>query len=228
MFTRVLNYDLSPVMVPRLITTEFSEDSSILAGGFSESYIRLWNLRGDPMEPVISDFDATSMQTSEDLRKLQKRTVDNNARTATTRKLVAHSGPVYSMSFDPLPGPSGPPRFLLSASQDSTVRLWSLDTYSNIVAYRGHRDPVWDVEWGPRGVYFASTSRDRTARLWTTERIAAVRIFAGHLSDVNVSWSVRYKNDWTCTDISHGRYDTHSSTPVCEVPSQFIISSNRL
>lgn len=126
------------------------------------------------------------MQSSSDLKKL-RRSTDGTGVTATTRKLVAHSGPVYSMSFDPLPGPSGPPRYLLSASQDSTVRLWSLDTYTNIVAYRGHRDPVWDVEWGPRGVYFATASRDRTARLWTTERIAAVRIFAGHLSDVDVS-----------------------------------------
>ena len=64
-----------------------------------------------------------------------------------------------------------------------------MDTYSSLVNYKGHRDPVWDVEWGPRGVYFATASRDRTARLWTTERVAAVRIFAGHLSDVEVSRS---------------------------------------
>ena len=170
----------------RLISAEFSEDSSILACGFSESYIRLWNLKGDSLEDTRSDFDASTMQTSSDRKKL-RRSTDGSGAPATTRKLVAHSGPVYAMSFDPLPGPSGPPRYLLSASQDSTVRLWSLDTYTNIVAYRGHRDPVWDVEWGPRGVYFATASRDRTARLWTTERIAAVRIFAGHLSDVDVS-----------------------------------------
>jgi WD40 repeat protein len=103
-----------------------------------------------------------------------------------TRKLIAHSGPVYSLSFDPIPGPSSPPRYLLSSSADSTIRLWSLETYANLAVYRGHREPVWAVEWGPRGVYFASASRDRTARLWTTEKVNAVRIFAGHLSDVNV------------------------------------------
>lgn len=104
-----------------------------------------------------------------------------------TRKLIAHSGPVYSLSFDPVPGPSSAPRYLLSCSADTTIRLWSLETYSNLVVYRGHREPVWDVEWGPRGIYFASASRDRTARLWITDKINAVRIFAGHLSDVNVS-----------------------------------------
>jgi len=92
---------------------------------------------------------------------------------------------VYALAFDPVAGPAAPPRHLLSASQDATVRLWSLDTYTNLVVYRGHREPVWDVQWGPRGIYFATASRDRTARLWTTDKTSAIRIFAGHLSDVN-------------------------------------------
>jgi hypothetical protein len=40
-----------------------------------------------------------------------------------TRKLIAHSGPVYSLSFDPVPGPASPPRYLLSSSADCTVKL---------------------------------------------------------------------------------------------------------
>lgn len=104
------------------------------------------------------------------------------------RKLVGHSGPVYSLSFDPISGSGGPPHALLSSSQDGTVRLWSMDTYSNLVVYRGHgREPVWDVEWGPFGVYFASASRDRTARLWSSDRLTPLRMYTGHLGDVNVS-----------------------------------------
>jgi transcription initiation factor TFIID subunit 5 len=113
-----------------------------------------------------------------------------------TRKLIAHSGPVYSLSFDPVPGPASPPRYLLSSSADCTVRLWSLETFTNLVVYRGHREPVWAVEWGPRGVYFATASRDRTARLWITDKINAVRIFAGHLSDVNVSPTLPFFPPW--------------------------------
>jgi len=166
-----------------LTTAKFSEDSSLLACGFSESYIRLWNLRGDPLSSVSSTFDSSSITSSSALLSHRSPSTSTSS-SSSTRKLIGHSGPVYSISFDPISGPSGPPRYMLSASQDSTVRLWSLDTYSTLVAYKGHRDPVWDVQWGPRGVYFATASRDRTARLWTTERVAAVRIFAGHLSDV--------------------------------------------
>jgi WD40 repeat protein len=105
----------------------------------------------------------------------------------TTRKLIGHSGPVYSVSFDPLGGSAAPPRYLLSSSADSTARLWSMDTLTNVVAYRGHQGPVWDAQWSPMGIYFATGSRDRTARLWSTERVSALRVYAGHLSDVDVS-----------------------------------------
>ena len=57
---------------------------------------------------------------------------------------------------------------------------------TNLVAYRGHQNPVWDVKWSPMGIYFATASRDRTARLWSTDRTTALRIYAGHLSDVDV------------------------------------------
>ncbi len=75
-----------------------------------------------------------------------------------------------------------------------TARLWSLDTMTNVVAYRGHSKPIWDVDWSPRGIYFATGSRDHTARLWSTDRIQPLRIFAGHLNDVDVSliWSAFY------------------------------------
>ncbi|KAH9814470.1 WD40-repeat-containing domain protein [Melampsora americana] len=164
-----------------MTATQFSDDVTILGAGFSDSSIKLWNLKGEPFEPIRDDgtLDSTSLDESESVRRMRKKTTTNSI------KLIGHSGPVYSLSFDPIPGPSAPPRHLISSSQDSTIRLWSLDLFKNLVAYRGHREPVWDVEWGPKGIYFASASRDRTARLWCCERVNAVRMFVGHLSDVD-------------------------------------------
>ncbi|KPV77868.1 uncharacterized protein RHOBADRAFT_34081 [Rhodotorula graminis WP1] len=165
-----------------LSTVTFSEDSTVMATGFTESYIRLWSLDGKGLRALRTDLspdEADKIDTPDGLSKLYQPDAPQ------TRKLIAHSGPVYSLSFDPVPGPAAAPRYLLSASADTTVRLWSLETYTNLVVYRGHREPVWAVEWGPRGIYFATASRDRTARLWTTDDVNAVRIFAGHLSDVN-------------------------------------------
>lgn len=95
-------------------------------------------------------------------------------------ELIGHSSPVFGMDF------SMDQEYLLSASSDHTVRLWSVKDAQNLVVYKGHNYPVWDVKFSPLGYYFASGSNDRTARLWSTERIYPLRIFAGHLSDVDV------------------------------------------
>ena len=69
------------------------------------------------------------------------------------------------------------------------MRLWSLETKTNLVCYKGHNYPVWGVDFSPLGYYFATCSHDKTARLWSTNHILPLRIFAGHLSDVDVLFS---------------------------------------
>ncbi|KAG2159789.1 WD40-repeat-containing domain protein [Suillus bovinus] len=185
----------------------FSPDLTLMAAGFSESYIRLWSLKNEKLKGLRNDFSLSSVKDSGSLSKIQQK--EGN----TTRKLVGHSGPVYSLSFDPLGGSAAPPRYLLSASADATTRLWSLDTMTNVVAFRGHQNPVWDVQWSPMGIYFATASRDRTARLWSTDRTSCLRIYAGHLSDVdcvrfhpNSLYLATGSSDWTARlwDVQRG------------------------
>lgn len=169
-----------------LTCSTFSDDLSLMAGGFEESYVQLWSLKGEALRPLRGDVSLSDVRDGASLAK-QRRIDDDEGATAAppTRKLIGHSGPVYSLSFDPLGGSASSPRTLLSASADSTVRLWSMDTYSALVAYRGHSGPVWDVSYGPSGLYFATCGMDKTARLWNTERINPLRMYAGHLSDVD-------------------------------------------
>ncbi|KAI9481601.1 MAG: WD40-repeat-containing domain protein [Benjaminiella poitrasii] len=136
-----------------------SEDATLVAGGFSESYIKIWSLKGE---------------------KLQDRKEKDADEPGTDyKKLIGHSGPVYGISF------SHDNQYLVSSSEDQTVRLWCLNTFTNLVCYKSHNYPVWDVDFGPYGFYFATASHDKTARLWSCDHINPLRIFAGHLSDVN-------------------------------------------
>lgn len=89
------------------------------------------------------------------------------------RVLMGHSGPVTAVSFSP------DHTYLLSSSEDSTIRLWSLLTWTNVVCYKGHCFPIWDVKFSPHGFYFASCGHDRTARLWSTDSYQPLRIFSG-------------------------------------------------
>ena len=147
-----------------LCTVDFSHDSTLAAGGFQESYIRIFSLKGTPLISALPS--------------------ENSVQTApSSRRLIGHSGPVYGVSFAP------DNRYIVSSSEDRTVRLWSLDTYTALVVYKGHDRPIWDVKFGPFGHYFATASHDHTARLWSTDHIYPLRIFAGHLSDVDaLAW----------------------------------------
>ncbi|KAI0004261.1 TFIID and SAGA subunit [Russula compacta] len=185
----------------------FSLDTSLMAAGFEESCIRLWNLKGEPLNGLQSEFQLNNIRDSSSLNSLREKG------GSPTRKLIGHSGPVYSLAFDPVTGSAAPPKYLLSGSADATARLWSMDTMTNVVAYRGHQNPVWDVDWSPMGIYFTTASRDRTARLWSTDRTSTLRIYAGHSSDVdcvrfhpNSLYIATGSSDWTARlwDVQRG------------------------
>ncbi|KAK6537866.1 Transcription initiation factor TFIID subunit 5 [Orbilia ellipsospora] len=140
----------------------FSEDTTLCATSHAESYVQIWSLKGEKL------YSANPME---------------NENVGTTRRYLGHAGACYGISFTP------DAKWLLSTSEDRTIRLWSLQTHTALVAYKGHDSPVWDVAWGPFGHYFASASWDRTARIWSTEQIGPLRILAGHLESVNrVAW----------------------------------------
>ncbi|KAG2177933.1 hypothetical protein INT43_003180 [Umbelopsis isabellina] len=150
-----------------------SEDSSLIAGGFSESYVKIWSLKGEKLRSLKNNITPAKVNDYADLNAQKER------HGSSVKRLVGHSGPVYGLSF------SHDNKYLLSCSEDKTARLWNTATFSNLVVYKGHNYPVWDVEFGPYGFYFATASHDRTARLWSCDHIHPLRIFAGHLSDVD-------------------------------------------
>jgi transcription initiation factor TFIID subunit 5 len=45
--------------------TTFSLDSTLMASGFSESYIRLWNLKGEKLKGMRSDFQESTIRDGE-------------------------------------------------------------------------------------------------------------------------------------------------------------------
>ena len=76
--------------------------------------------------------------------------------------LSGHSGAVYSLSW------SCNQRYLLSASADCSIRLWSLELGSNLVSYCGHSHPVWAVQASPQVNFcgLGGMSLNHDALLW--------------------------------------------------------------
>jgi len=149
---------------------DFSGDGLMVAAGTSESYIRVWSLDGSPL-PSLNESEEPS----------------------NSRRLIGHSGPVFNVDFSPAIAKSKEsdpgwlyPKFLISCSEDKSVRLWSLEAWSCVVVYKGHDSVVWDVKWDPFGLYFVTGGMDKTARLWRTDHIGSLRMFVGHDKDVDV------------------------------------------
>ncbi|KAJ6037393.1 transcription initiation factor TFIID subunit [Penicillium herquei] len=156
---------------------DISDDNTLLAAGFDQSFIRVWSLDGKPIKGAYSK--------------------DDDRPPSNSRRLVGHSGPVYAVAFqgcatakenvseDSKDYVPTNPRWLISASEDRTIRLWFLDTWACVAAYKGHDRPVFDVRWGPFGHYFVSGGSDRAARLWVSGNIRQRRMFVGHDQDVD-------------------------------------------
>ncbi|XP_047945491.1 transcription initiation factor TFIID subunit 5-like [Salvia hispanica] len=152
-----------------------SHDGSLVAGGFSDSSLKVWDMAKLGKQNVTSP-----LQGENDLATNEP---SSSAGGRNYTLFRGHAGPVHSATFSPFGD------FILSSSSDSTIRLWSSKLNANLVCYKGHNYPVWDVKFSPLGHYFASASHDRTARIWSMDRVHPLRIMAGHLSDVDcVQW----------------------------------------
>ncbi|KAB0795862.1 hypothetical protein PPYR_09695 [Photinus pyralis] len=196
---------------------EITEDSSILAVGFSDSIVKVWTLVPQKLKAMKSAEQLQDVNT--DAEDVLARMMDERS-GESSRSLVGHGGTIYSVSFSP------DRTLLLSCSEDSTVRLWSLQIWTCLVVYKGHMFPVWDVKFSPLGYYFATASHDRTARLWATDHYQPLRVFAGHFSDVdciqfhpNSNYVATGSSDrrvclWDCVTGNHVRIMTGHKSPI--------------
>jgi WD40 repeat protein len=80
----------------------------------------------------------------------------------------------------------------LSASWDSTLILWDVETGEVIHRLLGHQDIVMGVAFHPDGRLAISGSRDGTLILWDLETGEAIRRYRGHTGFLN---SVAFSSD---------------------------------
>eukprot|EP01114_Cavostelium_apophysatum_P013869 TRINITY_DN3455_c0_g1_i1.p1 TRINITY_DN3455_c0_g1~~TRINITY_DN3455_c0_g1_i1.p1 ORF type:complete len:604 (+),score=153.54 TRINITY_DN3455_c0_g1_i1:153-1964(+) len=180
-----------------LNVVDISDGAGSIAGGFSDSSVKVWDLKRDkPDGSVTKKGDHVTMvghsgpvyglSYSPDGQYLLSSSEDKTARLwdlRTYSNVVVYKGhnyPVWDVDFSSL-------GFLFAtASHDRTARLWSTDKIHPLRIFAGHLSDVNCVKFHPNCNYVATGSTDKSLRLWDIQTGATVRIFTGgHVAPVH-------------------------------------------
>ncbi|MBL8826233.1 MAG: WD40 repeat domain-containing protein [Planctomycetaceae bacterium] len=94
--------------------------------------------------------------------------------------IFAHAKSVRSLAV------SSDGQWLVSGSEDETLKIWSLPSGKHQATMTGHRDPVNSVAISPDDKLIASASDDNTVRMWSLPAGANQRTLTGHSGNVYV------------------------------------------
>jgi WD40 repeat protein/energy-coupling factor transporter ATP-binding protein EcfA2 len=167
--SNALAKDQKDKMPPTASSAAFSQDMNRIAIGTNKGEIIIVNAKKNTIEKTlkgsgaIPSYLAFHPKDSDQLLAIYQSPKAQlwNLQIEDSRELDHGDGNALQGAFDP----DG--QFIVTAANDSVVRLWNLNSKSNLtpIEMRGHRGPVFSVDVSTDGI-IASSSADRSVRLW--------------------------------------------------------------
>lgn len=177
-------YEMDPHDYVRSIA--FSPDARLLASGFLNGGIRLWEVDSGLNTQLLTGHVASvnSVAFSPDSQWVASGSRDKTIKLwdAETghelQTLRAHEAEVSAVTFSP----DG--QWLVSGSYDRTVRRWRVVTGQQAETLGSHTNRVTAAVFSPDGRLVASASIDKSIKLWDVATGRAVRTMIGHARGV--------------------------------------------
>jgi len=166
-----------------------------LATGAKDNTARLWKL-----DPDTSTFTCHTTFTGH---------AESLGAIALPRQPPPVDSPAYLHPLD------HPPAFLLTGSQDKTVKRWDINSIAKsaraVYTRKAHDKDINAIDISPDSSLFASASQDRTVKIWSCEEGETVGVLRGHRRGV---WSVKFspKNTPAITTEGSGSGSSTSSS----------------
>eukprot|EP00013_Stygamoeba_regulata_P021814 CAMPEP_0177654622 /NCGR_PEP_ID=MMETSP0447-20121125/14445_1 /TAXON_ID=0 /ORGANISM="Stygamoeba regulata, Strain BSH-02190019" /LENGTH=520 /DNA_ID=CAMNT_0019158313 /DNA_START=139 /DNA_END=1701 /DNA_ORIENTATION=+ len=112
--------------------------------------------------------------------------------SAPLHDFAKHKLPIYTLRWSPCgPGSANPslPLRLASASFDTDVRLWDIESGQCVSVLGAHTKPVYSVAYSPNARFLASGSFDKCVHVWDTQSGELVRSYEGDGGIFEICWN---------------------------------------
>lgn len=169
--------------VPAALTAaQFSPDNTLLALGFANGALRLYNfdaltlqteqiLHGDAIEALDFSPDGTRLITASRDSQILLWEVPT---LTILGGLTGHTAGVLSVDFSP----DGTQ--VVTGGADATARVWDINAMSELFGLTDHYNTVTSVQYSPDGSLILTTCEDGTSRLFRATNGEALETFYDH------------------------------------------------
>ncbi|MBY3252170.1 TIR domain-containing protein [Rhizobium laguerreae] len=180
----------------------FSPDGTVISSGSEQGVAQIWDATtGAPLRKISAiegRVSAVAFSPDSSLVAIASGNVVeifNSRLEKPVSVLRGHNAPVWRVTF----GRDG--RNILTASSDSSARLWDGQTGGEICRTNGHRGFVANATFSSDETHFVTSSWDATSKVWNTGDCALLRDFSGFPGIVA---DAQFSRDGTIVAIASG------------------------